>query len=137
MKRVFSNDMVAHVWAQGTQEEAEYRAECIEKSRNGDTFFGSISGNQLLRLKDKDTVQTSNSDVFPVQDAVHAFPLILRVRDGGFDYVPTAGVTKQRLGEFRIDKVYANGNVTAGCHYVEWVEIERLAKELGLITKGE
>lgn len=83
----------------------------------------------LLRVKGK-VVQTSRGAEFPVSHAKRAWPWILNRHNGG-----TSLPRRIVLGPFVVDSVDEHGNVTAGCHFVKWEEIERLAGELGLIDK--
>jgi hypothetical protein len=83
----------------------------------------------LLRVKPtaaKDTIQTSRGAEFPIDAALKAFPMIAKVRQAKAAYVNT-GI---RLGNFRIDKIDASGEVTAGCHTVSYQEIELLYNQL-------
>ena len=70
-------------------------------------------------------VQSTRHAEFPVADAVRALPLIRRaMREGGWQERIASDAPVVRLGSFRINRVDAKGNVTAGCHHVEWPAIE-------------
>ncbi len=92
-----------------------------------------------------DEIVTTKGARFPVKDAVLVFTLVKRIKQAGKSWVPYApenhpedNIEGQeyfpaRLGHFTIDKIDEHGNVTAGCHYVEWPQIEYVAKQLKLI----
>jgi len=86
--------------------------------------------NAMLRVKG-DVIQTSQGADFPVEHAKLAFAVIANVRKHGLTW--ESGNRSIRLGHFAIDRIDANGDVKAGCHFVEWSEIERCARELALI----
>ena len=83
-----------------------------------------------LRVKG-DNIQTSHSASFPVDHAKKAWPIILTYKRS-INPEPKNFYKVIRLGHFHIDKIDNQGNVTAGCHYVEFDEIQRIAKQLKL-----
>lgn len=94
------------------------------------SFEWNEASDTMLRIQG-DNIQTSRGAVFPIAHARLAFPIVARCRE-----TSTAWETnghKVHLGEFKIDGIDANGTVRAGCHVVLWPEIERVARELGLI----
>lgn len=82
----------------------------------------------MLRIKG-DQVQTSKGAIFPLEAARRAIPYIKSVMDSGLDQEVSF-----RLGTYKIDKIYADGTVKAGCHTVKWEEIQRLELELFNLT---
>lgn len=73
-------------------------------------------------------VETSQGAVFPVEHARLGLRLVRSVLSSG-----TAWETNDHtchLGPYKVDKIEANGTVYAGCHVVEWREIERIAGEI-------
>lgn len=82
----------------------------------------------LLRVRGE-RVETSGGASFPIIDAKRAWPVIRRAHDEGKGKVLGERLA---LGIYAVDRIDAEGNVTAGCHHVKWAEIERLAKQLGL-----
>jgi len=84
----------------------------------------------LLRIKGEN-VETSWGADFPVDHARRAFRLIQACHDSGKPYTRNGHST--HLGLFTIDAIDERGNVRAGCHTVEWPEIERIARELGVL----
>jgi hypothetical protein len=83
----------------------------------------------ILRIKG-DRVETSKGAQFPVSDAVRAYPLIKKVKDMGETWVTNGH--KIPLGHFRIDRIESDGTVKAGCHIVQWNEIELIARQLNI-----
>lgn len=77
-------------------------------------------------------IETTGGARFPSTDARKAWPLLQRMKCSverkGRDVVPT---TRIKLGDFSIDSFSEHG-VRAGCHFVKWGEVERMATELGL-----
>lgn len=87
------------------------------------------SNGAALRVRG-DTVETSQGATVPASHAAAAWPVIKACRDKGRTFQTNGRVI--RLGHFRLDSVDAKGNVKAGCHYIPFVECERVAVELGL-----
>jgi len=84
----------------------------------------------MLRIKG-DKIETSKGAEFPVEHGKRAFPIIAELRERGQGWHRNGHSI--HLGHFAIDEIEPNGAVHAGCHIVEWPEIERCARELGLI----
>ena len=80
----------------------------------------------LLRVNG-DGVETSKGVRFPLEHGLKALPLIKAAIGKGWH---KNGHTIH-LGHYTIDEILTNGDVKAGCHYVPFSEIERIAKELG------
>lgn len=89
----------------------------------------AIPGAPFMRING-DNIETSQHASFPVADAVRAWPLIKRIKRAGKIWQRNGETIK--LGHFQIDRIDASGNVRAGCHFVQWKEIEKVAAELGL-----
>lgn len=89
-------------------------------------------GAAYLRVTlDGEQVQTSRGAYVPVADAIRAISFIRAVkylrksdwkRDG--EQCP--------VGKFQIDRISANGDIHAGCHFIKWSEIEATATALGM-----
>ena len=83
-----------------------------------------------------DEIETTKGARFPLDHAKKAFLIVRRCKDQGITWAKTAMTEEQiekiniRLGHFSIDEIDAQGNVKAGCHFVEWDEIERIARIL-------
>jgi hypothetical protein len=77
-----------------------------------------------------DTLETSAGAEVPLDHAVRAFKLLKRWRDGGT--VSSGGKTLAiHVGHFHIESMDENG-IKAGCHTIEWAEIERIAALAGV-----
>lgn len=76
-------------------------------------------------------LQTSRGASVPWEHAVKAFRLIRAVRARGevWSSPPAAPV---RVGHFRVDRIDANGDMRAGCHYFAWAEMSALADREGV-----
>lgn len=78
-------------------------------------------------------IETTKGAKFPVDDAKKLFPKIKYCLDRGLSWSKDAVLPLNPLGHFTIDYIDAKGNVKAGCHFVEWTQIERVAQQLNLI----
>ncbi len=74
-----------------------------------------------------DEIETSKGARFPVAHAKLAFKVIRNVKEKQAAEKFAERVGSIRLGHFKIDNISNEGNVNAGCHFVEWDEIERIA----------
>jgi hypothetical protein len=91
--------------------------------------FGGYDLPIRLRIKG-DELQTSRGARVPLDHAIKAFRIIKRLHDKGHAYERNGHTI--HLGHFVLDAVDPQGNVTAGCHQVEWEEIERVATIAGV-----
>jgi hypothetical protein len=109
-------DMMLRLWREG--------------SDRRDFVMGLGTLPVALRVKG-DVIETSHGAEFPLADAVHAYRILNGYRKKGLR-ASLEGDFVIRVGSFHIDAIDLEGNVKAGCHAVQWPEIERLAKTLGL-----
>lgn len=84
----------------------------------------------LLRINGEE-IETSQGARFPVSHAVKAWPVIRHCRETGSAWKRNGH--QVHLGHFQIDSIEPDGDVHAGCHHVQFEEIERIAKELGVL----
>ena len=105
----------------------------LAKFRNGEAFssYQMGGGVALLRVKG-DVIQTSQGAEFPISHAKKAFKVILKCVKAGKGWT-NDGNQDIRLGHCNVDFVTSKGLVRAGCHDVEYSEIESIAKQLELI----
>ena len=118
--------------AKRKRKEAKRQEEALEQVRkwvNGETDHCPACGPIRLRIVG-DELQTSHGARVPLTHAIKAFRFIKRIHDQGLTYQRNGRAV--RLGHFALDAVDAQGNVTAGCHHVEWPEIERVATIAGI-----
>lgn len=81
---------------------------------------------------DPDEVETTQGARFPVRHAVRLWPILKSLRERGESYQRNGHSI--HLGEYVLDSFNAEtGELRAGCHTLEWSEIERFARVLGLI----
>ena len=112
----------------------------LVKWRNGENVYlmwevqKMEDGSAMLRVKDN-KVQTSQGADVPLSHAEAAYGFVRRTREAGLTYdresAVAIGGAPLRMGHFTLDKIDAQGNIKAGCHYISWNEIERLATEQG------
>jgi hypothetical protein len=81
---------------------------------------------RVRRREGERLIETSKGAEVPLSHAVRLLPYIR----SGQPYEHTDHAL--RVGHFRIDAIDAEGNVTAGCHFIKRAEMDRLAAELGL-----
>jgi hypothetical protein len=105
--------------------------ERLQKWVDGETDFLCQQSYGPIRLRIKgDELQTSRGARVPLEHAIKAFRTIKRLHDKGQAYERNGHTI--HLGHFALDAIDRQGNVTAGCHQVEWPEIERVATIAGV-----
>ena len=104
--------------------QARKALERVQKWVDGEADYCPSYGAIRLRVKG-DELQTSQGARVPLIHAVKAFRIIKRLRDKGQAYQRNGHTI--HLGQFAIDSIDTEGNVTAGCHTVSWEEIKRVA----------
>lgn len=110
-------------------------AEKVESWRN----FGDVDGWQIrnapvaLRIGlVSQTIETSRHANIPLADARRLWPVIQRCMAGERDYE-----VGMELGGYRLTKIRRDGSIVVGCHDIAYSEIERIAKQLGLLVPSE
>jgi hypothetical protein len=81
-----------------------------------------------LRIKGNE-LQTSRGASVPLDHAVKCFRVLKQLRERGETYQRNGHTI--HLGHFALDS-FSDGIVRAGCHAVEWTEIERIANLVGV-----
>lgn len=81
-----------------------------------------------MRPEDDGNIHTTHKAQFPIEHGKKAFAFIRQCKERGETWHKNG--QQIRLGHFAIDSIDAKGNVKAGCHYVKWDEIERVARIL-------
>ena len=92
--------------------------------------LASAGGGALLRVR-SDNVETSRGANVPLSHAVKAFRFIKLCRERGQEWRRNGHSI--HVGHFTVDHIEANGNFRAGCHFIEWSEVERIARQIGVI----
>lgn len=88
--------------------------------------------NSPVRMRiNGDKVETSLGAEFPLDHAIKAFWILKAIRERGDSWRRNG--EEIRLGHFRVDSIDGHGVVKAGCHTVEWAEIERVAALAGVL----
>lgn len=78
-----------------------------------------------------DSVETSRGAKVPIEHAKWLWPLILRQQEKGEAYVRNGHTI--HVGEFAIERIEANGDIKAGCHFIKFDQIQKIARDLGLL----
>lgn len=96
---------------------------CLDAETNGCTVTGG-------------TLETSEGASAPLKHAFRVFLAAKACRAAGTAWTAgtrTNGLPKaMRAGSFTLDYIREDGGFKAGCHYIQWPEIERLARQLRL-----
>lgn len=87
-------------------------------------------GGAYLRVRGEN-IETSQGASVPLDHAVKAFRLILECKRAGRIWKRNGSTI--RVGHFQVDKINEDGSIRAGCHYIGWSEIERIATQLELV----
>lgn len=91
----------------------------------------TVNGGAYLRVSnDGQVLQSSQGAEVPINHAIRAFKFIKLCRDGGKAWAKNGH--SLRVGNFAVDSVSESGDIHAGCHFIEWAEIERIAKQIGV-----
>lgn len=113
------------------RERAEAAAR-IPNWRAGGRAVGRLTdekGGALLRVRGE-TLETSWGAEVPLSHAVRAFRFIALCRASGKGW--EANGKTLPVGHFRVDSVTASGSIKAGCHVINWPEIEAAARAAGV-----
>jgi hypothetical protein len=125
-----------HAANEKEREEAAARREAEEAERKAAWLAGESvrwhgsdrDGGALLRVRGED-LETSQGASVPLAHAVKAFRFIKLCRETKRDWNRNGRVV--RVGHFTVDSVAADGSIRAGCHRINWPEIERIARAIG------
>lgn len=106
----------------------------LERFRSGadfrDYYLKEFTDKVYMRVNDEGNIETSRRAIFPVDHAKKAFTVIRTMREKGEGWKRNGKTI--HLGHFQIDEILPNGDVKAGCHFVQWDEIEACAVKLGI-----
>jgi hypothetical protein len=100
----------------------------LEEWLSGDRDTVYYPGDSVFLRIEGDVIQTSKGAEFPVSHGKKILPIIRKCVK---DKLECQNKT-MRLGHFTIDLINSNGDVKAGCHTVQYSEIERIANLLNL-----
>jgi hypothetical protein len=104
-------------------------AEQVEQWVRGERILPPYTRTPRLRING-DVVETSWGADIPVEEAKRLWPCIVRVMRG--DHDRPVGV---RVGHYTLTKIRRDGSILVGCHDIAFSEIERIAKQLGLLPE--
>lgn len=86
-------------------------------------------GSAMLRIVG-DTVETSQGATVPLNHAIRAYRAVKRCHDAGIAW--EANGHTLHVGHFTINSISANGDLWAGCHRINWVEVESFGRQAGI-----
>jgi hypothetical protein len=89
------------------------------------------AGPVLLRVLG-DNIQTSRGATVPVSHAKRAWPLIKACKESATAW--RSNGHSLPIGHFNVDRIEADGTLKIGCHVIEYGELERIARTLGVET---
>lgn len=115
------------------ERESEMRARWLDGGSIWGATLRTENGGALLRVKGGN-LETSISASVPLDHAIKAFRFIKLVRERGEPWARNGKTV--RVGHFQVDSIAANGDIHAGCHFIEWSEIERVATEIGVFEQA-
>jgi hypothetical protein len=92
-------------------------------------YMRDVNGGAYLRISG-DNVQTSLGAHVPVADARRVISFIRAYQSGKCP--PPRDGAQYNVGAFHIDTLYTNGDIKAGCHYIQFAEIDAIGRALGV-----
>jgi hypothetical protein len=114
---------------------AERRADWLEGKGNG--RFDDASGGALLRIRgdlaepEKAELETSHGARVPLLHAIKVFRFVKLIRESAGHWQRNGRTV--RVGHYQLDSIDPDG-FNAGCHRINWPEIERVAKLAGVFN---
>lgn len=116
---------------QRAERRREQGRKALEEWVNGAHNFRSFPNSPVRLRINGDTLETSRGATVPLDHAIKAFRIMRAIRERGESWHRNG--EEIRLGHFHIDSINGEGIVKAGCHTVEWAEIERVAALAGVL----
>jgi len=80
-------------------------------------------------------LETSLGVRVPLEDAKRAFEGAVACRRQGRGVDLRTASRPVRVGDFLVEEIKPDGSIKAGCHFLRWPQMERLALELGLLKE--
>ena len=111
-------------------------AEKLEAWRNGESvriYTHDDKGGALLRIKG-DVLETSQGASVPLPHAIRVFRFAKLCREKGEAWQRNG--SSLRVGHFQVDSIGPDGSFRAGCHRINWPEIERAATLAGVLNEA-
>ena len=131
-------DTLQRVAAYLAESDARIAAENAERiaawrdNRDTSPRFDAYDVPALLRVsRDAQRIETSRAAFVPVSVCPMIWQAANACRDAGqaHDYGDTGDAP--RIGSFTLNKIHADGSITAGCHEIAFSELEYIAGKLG------
>lgn len=114
------------------------RVEAWKRGEPVNLRYGETGGDVVLRVRG-DMLETSLGAKVPLEQAVRVFKFVKLCKARGQGSAPHANIAWKRngahlpVGHFEVDWVTTTGSFRAGCHLIHWPEIERVAREIGVL----
>lgn len=119
-KRKAERERLAAIARESAEKVERWQAgERVELPYNLERVYLRIEGDELV---------TSRGARVPVSHAKRVLAFIRACKASGTAYQRNGHTI--HIGHYAVDSIDVEGNVKAGCHRVEWAEIERIAGEL-------
>jgi hypothetical protein len=100
----------------------------------GWSYLKDEKGGAYLRvynsLHGSDIVQTSLGAEVPAEDARRAIRFIRSIF--GMPQGWQSNGDKLTVGAFQVNSIDSNGDIKAGCHFIQWSEIDAIGRQLGV-----
>lgn len=118
------------------KERAEFEKRVVDWQQGNDSLDGIENYSAMpvyLRMKDSDTVETTRGASVTLENARKLYVLVRHARgrtDGARENIRR---DMPIIDGFNVRNIDHDGNVTIGCHHLEWAQIEQFAKLQGWI----
>lgn len=103
----------------------------LEELPKPPSSYDSTWGRDTMLCVRGEEVHTTRGARVPLKDARRLYGLIERVRASGQDWQRNATSQEGNVGHFKADRISAQGDLWAGCHYIKAQEIQDFAKAVG------
>lgn len=90
-------------------------------------------GSAYLRVVG-DNVETSLGATVPLAHAIRVFRFVKSCREAGKEW--KANGHSIAVGHYHVTRIEPSGDFVAGCHFLAWEEIERLARSIGIFEES-
>jgi hypothetical protein len=88
----------------------------------------------VLRVnRTNNVVETSQGVNVPVDRAIELWPLVLHCHNTKTEWIENGQNFK--IGHYRVNKIHSNGDLKAGCHFLKFDELQRIAINLNITSK--
>jgi hypothetical protein len=107
-------------------------AEKLARWRNGEAVslpWEVSQAGALLRIRGE-LLETSQGANVPLSHAIRVFFAARQCRETATQWVRNGHTI--RVGSFQVDQINTDGSFRAGCHYIQWAEIEAAARIAGV-----